>query len=65
MKLAAYDPNGQYLAAIDEAAAQRALARREAVRIDDRSIQLRPSAVTGLRELTPEEKRRQYLAKHR
>lgn len=63
MKLAAFDPDGHYLAAIDEVAADRALARREAVRISN-GIQLRASAASDIRKLTPEEKRRQYLRKH-
>lgn len=61
-KIAAYDPDGHFLASVDEPCAERALARREVRRTPD-GIQLRPSAVTPARPLTSEEQRR-YFQKH-
>lgn len=63
-RIAAYDPDGFYLAAMDPACAERAIARREAARIPG-GIALRPSAAKPIRELTPEEKRRIVLARER
>lgn len=62
MKIPAYDTDGHLLATIDEPCAQRAIARREAVRTTN-GIQLRPSVARPLRSLTPEEQRR-YFQKH-
>lgn len=64
MRVAAYDPAGQLLALCTPEAAERALARREAVRTQH-GIQLRASQAVGIREMSPEEKRRRELAKHR
>lgn len=66
--IAAYDPDGFFLAALSPACADRALARREAQRVPGRrdAIRLRASAAaTGFRSLTPEEKRAIELRKQR
>ena len=61
-RIAAYDTDGQFLAAVDEGVAKRALATREVVRIPE-GVRLRTER--PLRQLTGEEKRRIELAKQR
>lgn len=64
-KVAAFDPDGHFLAAVHPGYVTRALARREAVRIPE-GIRLRPTAAAaGWHDLTPEEKRRIVLARER
>lgn len=63
--IACYDPDGKFLALAEPGWVERAVKRGEVARSEDpRKVFLRPSAVTDLRPLTPEEKRRLYIKKH-
>lgn len=61
-QILAYDTDGQLLCAIDPGAAEKAIARREAVRLPHGGIRLR--ANQPMAPLSGSARRRLYLAKH-